>query len=419
MTSGSKKDQKHRSVPIKESISKIGRGYPDKLVIFRIPASSFWWVRYYTQGRVLKKSTKTQDKRDAIEFAKRFYEDVLLRERNLLPLRHNRSFEKCALTLLEEQEELIARGERNPKLNKNDRLKLDKDILPFFAEFNVRDITYKHIKDYVRTLSSRDLRPTTIKVHLTLINKILTVGLREGLVDRLPPMPKIKVVDSPRGWFSKEEYDLLKKTALSLAKDGVVVRYHPITREMYLLTLFMVNTFLRPSDIKSLKYRNVQIVNDEYTYLRIQTDNSKTVNTAVVSMEAGVGVMSEIHDLQRSLDRPTGPEDYLFFPQLLNRDYALQTMRRQFEKILSEANLKRSATGESRTLYSLRHTAIMFRLTMGDHIDLLSLARNARTSVDMIERFYARPLQGEMNIDKIQSMRKSVSRKSSATARRG
>jgi hypothetical protein len=87
-------------------------------------------------------------------------------------------------------------------------------------------------------------------------------------------------------------------------------------------------------------------------------------------------------------------------------------MRRQFEKILSEANLKRSATGESRTLYSLRHTAIMFRLTMGDHIDLLSLARNARTSVDMIERFYARPLQGEMNVDKIQSMRKSASRKS-------
>ena len=413
MTSDSKKDQKHRSVPIKESISKIGRGYPDKLVIFRIPASQFWWVRYYTQGRVLKKSTKTQDKRDAIEFAKRFYEDVLLRERNLLPLSQNRSFEKCALILLEEQEELIARGERNPKLNKNDRLKLDKDILPFFAEFNVRDITYKHIKDYVRTLSSRDLRPTTIKVHLTLINKILTVGLREGLVDRLPPMPKIKVVDSPRGWFSKEEYDLLKKTALNLAEEGEVVRYHPITREMYLLILFMVNTFLRPSDIKHLRHRNIQIVDEEHTYLRLQTDKSKTVNTPVVSMEAAVGIYDEIKVLQRSLDRSTGSEDFVFFPNLPNRDYALQTMRRQFERILDETGLKKSSTGESRTLYSLRHTAIMFRLTMGDHIDLLSLARNARTSVDMIERFYARPLQAEMNVDKIQSMRKPLSRVSS------
>jgi integrase len=312
--------------------------------------------------------------------------------------------------LLEEQEELIARGERNPKLNKNDRLKLDKDILPFFAEYNVRDITYKHINDYVRTLADRNLRPTTIKVHLTLINKILSVGLREGIVDRLPPMPKIKVVDSPRGWFSKDEYDLLKKTALKLAEQKEVVRYHPITREMYLLILFMVNTFLRPSDIKLLRHRNVQVVDNEHHYLRIQTDTSKTVKSAVVSMEAAVGIFNEIRDLQQSLDRPTGSEDFVFFPHLPNRDYALQTMRRHFERILDEAQLKRSATGELRTLYSLRHTAIMFRLTMGDHIDLLSLARNARTSVDMIERFYARPLQAEMNVGKIQSMRKPASR---------
>ena len=83
---------KHRSVPIKESITKIAKGYPDKLVIFKISASPFWWVRYYTQGRILKKSTKTDDKKKATEFAKRFYEDILLRERNLLPLSANRSF---------------------------------------------------------------------------------------------------------------------------------------------------------------------------------------------------------------------------------------------------------------------------------------------------------------------------------------
>jgi hypothetical protein len=46
----------------------------------------------------------------------------------------------------------------------------------------------------------------------------------------------------------------------------------------------------------------------------------------------------------------------------------------------------------------------MFRLTMGD-LDLLTLARNARTSVEMIERFYANHLTPEMNVAKIQSMR--------------
>jgi hypothetical protein len=41
----------------------------------------------------------------------------------------------------------------------------------------------------------------------------------------------------------------------------------------------------------------------------------------------------------------------------------------------------------------------------GSSIDTLTLARNARTSPEMIDRFYAAPLQGEMNIDKLQGKR--------------
>ena len=62
--------------------------------------------------------------------------------------------------------------------------------------------------------------------------------------------------------------------------------------------------------------------------------------------------------------------------------------------------------GEERTLYSLRHTAIMFRLLYGDGINTLAMARNARTSVEMINRFYAKPLSGEMNIEMLQSKRR-------------
>jgi hypothetical protein len=58
-----------------------------------------------------------------------------------------------------------------------------------------------------------------------------------------------------------------------------------------------------------------------------------------------------------------------------------------------------------RTLYCLRHTSIMFRLLYGQGIDMLALARNARTSVPMIEKFYAATLDGEMNVTMIQSRR--------------
>ena len=56
-------------------------------------------------------------------------------------------------------------------------------------------------------------------------------------------------------------------------------------------------------------------------------------------------------------------------------------------------------------MYSLRHTAIMFRLTNSQGLDLLTLARGARTSVEMIDRFYAKHLTAEMNVALIQSQR--------------
>ena len=107
--------------------------------------------------------------------------------------------------------------------------------------------------------------------------------------------------------------------------------------------------------------------------------------------------------------KSVGKEDFVFFPEISEdkeRWRAMDRMGRQFDYIVKAAGLKKSPSGEERTIYSLRHTAIMFRLTKGENIDLLTLARNARTSVEMIERFYARHLNAEMNIDKIHSMRR-------------
>jgi integrase len=167
----------------------------------------------------------------------------------------------------------------------------------------------------------------------------------------------------------------------------------------------MVNSFLRPSDIKDLRHRNIIVIEKEHRYLKIQTEKSKTVNTPIVTMENCVDIYKDLISFNTKNERPCRKDDYVFFSHLKNRDYAIQTMRRQFDHILERCDLKESLSSEPRTLYSLRHTAIMFRLTMGDSIDLLTLSRNCRTSVAMIERFYAKPLEGEMNIGKIQSSR--------------
>ena len=49
---------------------------------------------------------------------------------------------------------------------------------------------------------------------------------------------------------------------------------------------------------------------------------------------------------------------------------------------------RQEKTDKKPTLYSLRHTSIMMRLINGN-VNTLALARNARTSQAMIDKFYA------------------------------
>jgi hypothetical protein len=100
-----------------------------------------------------------------------------------------------------------------------------------------------------------------------------------------------------------------------------------------------------------------------------------------------------------------GPDDYLFLPKVRDRLSATWLMDHYFGKILDETCLRLGARGQRRTLYSLRHSSITFRLLYGDGIDLLTLARNARTSLEMVDKFYASELSAEMNVGMLHSRR--------------
>jgi hypothetical protein len=128
----------------------------------------------------------------------------------------------------------------------------------------------------------------------------------------------------------------------------------------------------------------------------------------VISMPAAVRVYEQ--QLQYQKERGYGSaDDYVFMPEHQNRDYALVQLRRQFDHLLDVTDMKRDATGNTRTLYSLRHTALMFRIVNAEGLDPLTLAKNARTSVEMLERFYLRHFQAEMAVDRLHS-RKSKSK---------
>jgi integrase len=184
-----------------------------------------------------------------------------------------------------------------------------------------------------------------------------------------------------------------------------VDRYSEVTRELHWLIRFMVNSFVRPSDIKNLQHKHVTVVRGRHTYLRLNLPESKLHDKPIVTLAAGVGVYERLLEQQLALGLGRA-DDYVFMPSQLDRSRVLEVFGWQFKHAQSVAGIgENKANGQRRTLYSLRHTAITLRLLYGGKIDLLTLARNARTSVEMIERFYSSNLSAEMNIDLIQGKR--------------
>ena len=171
------------------------------------------------------------------------------------------------------------------------------------------------------------------------------------------------------------------------------------------LIRFMVCTFVWPGDIRQIKNKHVEIIRGAYHYVRLNLPEVKRHKSATVSLSPAVHIFEQVLAYQKS--RGFGePDDYVFFPEESNRRLVLDITGWAFNWILKELDLKARPHGTDRTLYSLRRTAITFRLIYGGSIDLLTLARNARTSVEMIDKFYASTMSAEMNIGLLHGKRK-------------
>jgi integrase len=69
--------------------------------------------------------------------------------------------------------------------------------------------------------------------------------------------------------------------------------------------------------------------------------------------------------------------------------------RELLNNILEELHLKVDRDGNRRTAYSLRHTYICLRLMEG--ADIYQIAKNCRTSVEMIEEYYASHIKNTLD----------------------
>jgi integrase len=321
------------------------------------------------------------------------------------------TFIQIAEDLIKDAELRVKLGENAPSLVRDYKQRLKAYAKPFFGNTKVVDVDARKLRDFKAWLAERNLKPSTINPIMSFVSMVLRRAEEDRHLRFRPTAPRSKHKDSPRPAFSRDEYKRLL-AFLQRAEVGnptVIVRGHTLDWQIRSMTVLMTNAFLRPGDLFVLKNEHVQIktADDGQRYLKLDFPASKGHADPVISMPMAVPVYERILARQKAAGYGK-PDDYVFMPELENRTHAKEVVRRLFNEVLRLTKLKTNAKGEERTMYSLRHTAIVFRLTNAENLDTLTLARNCRTSVEMLDRFYARSLTAEMNLDKLHSFKRET-----------
>jgi site-specific recombinase XerD len=400
---------KNRLTPIKETMQTI-RGYPSSLVIYKTAASRFFWVRCYFNGKYKVKTTKSETPKGAKDFAVQFYKDTLLSSVTTKTSDRNKQFAVVGNLFFQSTEK-----NTTSTTYKADYNRYSQHILKEFNQQEVDSITNAQISQFVEKLHATGIKPATIKHHIIVLRKILKFAIANDLMKNLPVFPRITgklQTSQKRDYLTVPEYDLVCKCAEELAKKKTIVQGTTITDEMKYLIQFMVNSFIRPSDLRVLKHKHINHLKDgKVEWLELTHPATKTNANAVQAMPVSVHIYRNLMDYRKKAKLKTSLDDYVFLPEYSEkqRDKVMQVVAKLFKRIVAETGIE-TQTDKKLTLYSLRHTAIMMRLTIGQ-VDTLSLARNARTSQAMIDKFYAAHLTTTQVREKLHAFPRNTSKK--------
>jgi hypothetical protein len=379
------------------------------LSIYRVENSTKWYVRVWDRKRkkYIVKSTGEDSAVKAKVLAQELALSLLKAEK---PVEREFTFFNFALKLLHRSRLQQTSGDRSKGYVKALHWAIQNEdwgLLRFFGEKDVRQIRTQTYQEYMADLAKRrpEMTASTRNTLMATLRNVLKIARDEGVIDAVPETPRSRVKDNPRPFFrfhplvakDDDNYQKLLRQVKQMADQRIAVRGVEITDELYDLVLFLTHSFVRPitSELYAIKHSDITIANDPRRLI-VTVRDGKTGYRSANTMEAAVSVYQRIKNRYPN----ALPDDYLFFPDYKNRITVSNIVQRQFRQVLKEGSIQiDEATGKAHTLYSLRHTAICMRIINSEgRVNIFNLAKNAGTSVDQIERFYARflPLSKEM-----------------------
>jgi integrase len=375
-----------------------------KVHVYKRENSTCWQCSSYLEGKNRRVSTKEESLSKAKDFAEDWYLELRGKQR-AGDLKSEKTFKDAAKRFKQEYE-VLTEGQRNAKYIQTTKDRLRVHLIPFFGNLGLSKITPGMVQEYrlYRRENSRTGKPpahSTMHQEIVALRQVLKTAVRQGWLQFVPDLSapyKTSGKISHRAWFSPKEYKTLYTATRKRAQQSKGKRWQWSCEQLHDYVLFMANTGLRPDESARLEYRDVDIVDDEAiddTILEIEVRGKRGVGFCK-SMPGAVTPFKRLVERNK-------PKD------MTERLFPI-THRELLNTILDETKLKFDRDGHPRTAYSLRHTYICLRLMEG--ADIYQVAKNCRTSVEMIEKYYAVHLRNSIDTAAVNVMRKRPERSS-------
>ncbi len=384
----------------------------DKVSLYRRPNSSRWQCATSINGKQYRTTTKKSSLSAAEDVAEDWYMELRNKDR-FGELSKGKTFREAAKKF-EAEYEVITSGRRSPKWVQGHKDRLRLHLLPFLGSKGLKEITSGVGQEYrahrmtkPKIWDEKSFDETTGEprqwkhpARNTIHNEVVTMSMvlktaqRHGWIDHIPDLSdpyrrQSKVEHRP--WFTPKEYKQFYEATRANAANPKYPRFKWYAEQLHDYVLIMANTGLRPDEAKLLEYRDIEIVDDERT--------EETILELEVRGKRGVGYCKSmpgaVRPFKRMLKRNT--------PEMTDRLFP-NDFKKMLNNILHEQKLKFDRNGKARTAYSLRHSYICFRLLEG--ADIYQVAKNCRTSVEMIEKHYAAHLKDMIDTSLVNVRRK-------------
>lgn len=390
---------------------------------------------YYSRSRIHKpelannqkrvvKSLRTDDYDKAKQYAYTHHAQVELRQSqglNVNPVSVGEAMDK----FLKEYEENVKKGINGytPNILRNFRKSIDiywreyvgkKDLdhikdtdLEGYEAFR-REYAKntKRIKNRYRQTYKSSVATSTLKGEINYFRQFLRWCAMRGFYRggahewRYKPGGKVR---NRREAFSIEQYRTLvryMRTNEYLNKgkhrnsgkpDSRVVRHRHMLR-CYIL--FLCNTGLRVGEARHLRWRDIWTTENktgekvcvvELDQSLSKVSKGSTRSSRIVGRFTAWRALDRFREYLLSIGEEPEGERYIFCNPKGN---VIQDFREGFSAVIKEAGVERNRFGEKFVPYSCRHTYITFRLKYAKNLSIHSLAKNARTSVEMIQSNY-------------------------------